>query len=327
VALYWPSFGSCGKGKLTIAQLLQHEAGLAHALPRKLAKQGAGAAIRTLCSFKDMTRWIATAKPLPDEIGRESYHAVTQGWLLGGLAEQVACQHVQNSRWRYPQLVEDLVLRPLGIQDKVFVCVPSDGSGCANGIRDDVGPRLTSISMHPKELAEDGDLLGDFGASNKSNGNGLQSLGLDPRAFNDPTVRKALLPAVNTHFTARGLATIYAALAMDGSLGNGQRVLSDNGTRALHALVASGGGRTPAATWPGGFRRMQAPKGQLLFGFPGLFNNMAYSDPAEGLGVAVLVNQLDYEGEATKELLLTAATTMNIAPHSMDGLGVNGKTL
>eukprot|EP00746_Dinoflagellata_sp_MGD_P149183 gnl/MRDRNA2_/MRDRNA2_81254_c0_seq1.p1 gnl/MRDRNA2_/MRDRNA2_81254_c0~~gnl/MRDRNA2_/MRDRNA2_81254_c0_seq1.p1 ORF type:complete len:989 (+),score=202.81 gnl/MRDRNA2_/MRDRNA2_81254_c0_seq1:378-2969(+) len=322
VCKYWPSFGANGKQNISIRQLLEHTAGLGNVMPRRLAEKGPGAAIRALCDFNKMTQWIASAQPRSSEIGTESYHALTQGWLVGGLAEQVAQRALKNKRCDYASLVKDLILYPLGILGEVHVRIPSDGKGSGQ-ISEEFMDRLASISLHPKELAADGDLLGSLGGQqNKSEG--LMSLGMDPRAFNDPVVRQGTIPAVNTHFSARGLATIYAALGAEGNLQGKGRVLSIPYVRKIQQEVASVGHQK---TWPLGFRRFRVlPKGgepmPRAFGFAGLYNNMAYCDPGEDLAVALIVNQLDYDATASKDMLCTLSAALEVAPHSLDGLGV-----
>lgn len=261
-------------------------------------------------------------QPRAAEIGRESYHALTQGWLLGGLAEHVAQDFLKNNRHDYASLVKDLVLDPLGIVSEVRVCIPSDKKGCGQ-ISEEYMERLASISLHPKELAADGDLLCNIGGQ-KGQSEGLMSLGLDPRVFNDPVVRQGTIPAVNTCFTARGLAAIYAALGADGSLEGKGRILSIPYLKKLQQEIASS---RCLKTWPLGFRRFRVmPRSgdpvPRAFGFAGLYNNMAYCDPGENLGVALLVNHLDYDATAPKDLLRTLAAKLDVTPHSLDGLGV-----
>merc|ERR1712134_97733 len=80
----------------------------------------------------------------------------------------------------------------------------------------------------------------------------LQEMGMDPRAFNDASLRAALLPAVNTHWTARGLATMYSALSGDGSVPGQGRVLSAEYCQRLQEDIATA---TGPGYWPTGFRR------------------------------------------------------------------------
>merc|ERR1712232_266834 len=126
---------------------------------------------------------------------------------------------------------------------------------------------------------------------------------------------------------ASGKYTMDAALAVDGGLPAQGRVLSQAYCRRMQIEIAS---EQELGLWPSGFRRMkvatsvedgaQVPRG---FGFPGLFNNLGYCDPEEGLGVAILVNQLDTEGTAAKDILDAISSVLHVARHSKDGLGVS----
>jgi len=293
-------------------------------MPELSSDDGLGAAVRSFCNFDKMRNGIAKACAKPADIGRAEYHAVTHGWLVAGLAEKIAQAH--DKRWTYEALVQELILRPLGIINEVAVRIPEaqDELICNGQILE---TRLASIGLSGKMLPQNDsvDMFGDLSNANNS----LKEMGMDPRAFNDPSLRAALLPAVNTHWTARGLATIYAALACDGALPGQGRILSSSYCRRLQDEIASI--KVPGNEyWPTGFRRMkvarsandltEVPRG---FGFPGLFNNMAYCDPAEGLSVAVLVNQFDTKGAAAKELLSTIAQVLDVSRHTTDGLGVN----
>ncbi|CAD7975936.1 unnamed protein product, partial [Amoebophrya sp. A25] len=81
VADYWPAFSKNGKGKITIRDALEHKTGLARAFPTK--------SIRAICDFAVMKKWIASAKPDPEQKNSENYHVLTHGWILAGLAEEV----------------------------------------------------------------------------------------------------------------------------------------------------------------------------------------------------------------------------------------------
>lgn len=316
---YWPEFGCKGKESISVRQLLQHEAGLARAAPRFALKHGAGGLVRSLSDFKRMCRWIAKARPDPNEVGIPTYHALTQGWLVAGLAEQVARRHTVRNK--YPLLVADLVLRPLGIEGEVFVQVPEES---VNTEGSSVQERLASIALDPKLFADnDSDIFGDIGVGFGSGKDGLGELGMDPRMFNDVSIRAALLPAANTHFTARGLAALYGALGGDGSLSHQGRVLSEEYCRNLQRTIASADG----SPWPCGFRQFHVvPNGSMTstgraFGFTGLMNSVGYCDPEDGLAVAVVVNQLGEFGEAAAELLNAVASVLGTARHTLEGLG------
>merc|ERR1712079_907717 len=82
----------------------------------------------------------------------------------------------------------------------------------------------------------------------------LEQMGMDPRVFNDASLRASLIPAVNTQWTARGLASMYGALAADGCLLGHCQILSQAYCRRLHAEISSAPG---PGLWPSGFRRMK----------------------------------------------------------------------
>jgi len=323
VCRYWPAFGSAGKASITVRQMLEHKAGLAHVMPDFSSADGAGSVVREFCNFDKMQRWIAKAKPNQAEIGHPTYHAMTHGWLVAGFAEKVAQAH--DKRWTYESLVHVLILQPLGIANNVAVRIAEEGDSfiCGGLVLE---KRLASIGISAKMLSQDGsgDILGDMNNDSST----LQEMGMDPRAFNDASLRASLLPQVNTHWTATGLATMYAALANDGALPGQGRVLSAAYCCRLQEEIAAC--KEEGLWWPSGFRRFKVassasnpvsvPRG---FGFPGLFNNMAYCDPAEGLSVAILVNQLDTQGTAAKALLGTVAQALGVAKHTGDGLGVH----
>jgi len=301
---------------------LEHKAGLAHAMPEFESGESLGAAVRNLCNFAKMRSWIAKARPNFEDVGRPEYHAVTHGWLVAGLAEKAAQAH--DKRWTYEALVHELILRPLGICNDVAVRISEAGDPmiCRGEILES---RLASLGLNSSMLPQDdaGDMLGDMSNATKA----LEQMGMDPRAFNDMSLRAALLPAVNTHWTARGLASVYGALANDGAIAGQGRVLSADYCRRLQAEIASS---EEPGLWPSGFRRMAVASSAndtaaVLrgFGFPGLYNNMAYCDPVEGLSVAILVNQLDTRGTAAKQILSTIAEVLGTAPHTWDGLGVS----
>lgn len=134
----------------------------------------------------------------------------------------------------------------------------------------------------------------------------IATIGLDPRIFNDPTVRAGLLPAANTHFTARGLATIFASFLKTSS----KKVLSDKYLDEViykECLPVAGDKARADRAWPLGIRVMRNAKEQPLLGAPGLINDIGYVDVTNGFACAVLVNQLDTEAAATDALLAEAA--------------------
>ena len=370
ISRYWPGFERNGKGNITVKMLLEHEAGLSRAFPTKLALRGPGAALRALCNFDKMVSWVASAKPKADEVGVGRYHALSHGWLLGGLLENVAKTRVYSgkngngkkgtgnntTRWRYPELVVDHLLKALRIEDQVRTSLVID---LKSGVPSNDERRTASIALHERHFDRSNDMLGAFARmmnevkrknspdegeredgsnpskDNKTRPTFLNTLGLDPRMFNDPTLRCGLLPAANTHFTALGLARIYQALLSPGELLSKQylknihdecvAVAEENTSQKANAAAQKGTPPyDPPRKWPLGFSAMTNTAGQGLMGFPGLFNDIGYCDPTNGMAVAVLVNQLDLDAQSTRELLREVGRGLGVPWHAWEKEGIVG---
>lgn len=365
---YWPEWATGTGAKLrrlaknskeyrkndtvTVRMALEHRAGLSRAFPSKLAMIGSvarerlkagraagpGAALRGICNWAKMSKWIATAKPKLSEVGETHYHAMSHGWLLGGLAEAIARREpkIGTACTSYPELVHRFILKPLQIESEVRVCIDTKNF--------DEADRVASLALHSKHIDRSSDLFGTFSeeiqdenntsvkeatnnpsASNatkaapkKSANPTVSTVGLDPRIFNDPTVRSGILPAANTHFTAKGLATVFGSLLKVGSADSTKKLLSNE---YLESVVHQECKRTFVENlsksaidndtekkkfYPLGFRLLKNARKQILLGSPGLVNDIGYCDLENNLSGAVLVNQLDTEARATDAILLEA---------------------
>src|SRR5215210_123365 len=81
VSKYWPQFGQCRKGAVTVRQLLAHEAGLP-VIDEKLYPE-------LLQDFDRLAEVIARQKPLWRPGTRHGYHGVSLGWYMGELMRRV----------------------------------------------------------------------------------------------------------------------------------------------------------------------------------------------------------------------------------------------
>ena len=82
IARYWPAFaGADGrKAGVTVRHALAHQAGLAAAMPD-------APTIDALTCWANMTRFVAEAPPAHAPGAATAYHAMTFGWICGGLIE------------------------------------------------------------------------------------------------------------------------------------------------------------------------------------------------------------------------------------------------
>ena len=268
-AKYWPAFAQHGKDRITVAQVLSHQAGL-HAMPAGPFKT------------EYITDWEAGIKrmeagvPAYEPGTATGYHAVTHGWLAGGMVQGAAGRHIK-------EVIATEIAQPLGVADSMFV-----------GIPDGLDARLTTLEIHPA-----GEGLGLPADSDFH-----KAMPLDMWAgFNSMPIRQACLPSGNGHFTARALAKMYSALATDGSvdgvrlvsegrLAHMQRLMTDQVDIVLGSPVRKGigfffGGETNGVAGPMG-RRTTA------FGHPGAGGATAFSDPEVGLSIAVTINKMAF---------------------------------
>jgi len=103
VSTYWPEFAQQGKEKITVRQLLSHQAGLC------VTDEPVDAAI--LAKPDRLAQVLARQKPRWEPGTRYAYHAFTLGWYEGELIRRVDPQ--QRTLGRFFQ---DEIVKPLGLE-------------------------------------------------------------------------------------------------------------------------------------------------------------------------------------------------------------------
>jgi CubicO group peptidase (beta-lactamase class C family) len=91
VATYWPEFAQNGKEKVTVRQLLSHQAGLA-AIDRPLS-------LADLADLDVVATALAEQKPAWMPGDRHGYHGISLGWYEGELIRRVDPQHRSLGRF------------------------------------------------------------------------------------------------------------------------------------------------------------------------------------------------------------------------------------
>jgi len=109
VAHYWGGFGSNGKRDITVRHLLCHEAGLYPVRP--LVEDAA-----EMRDWDHMLRRMEQAAPVHAPGARNGYHALTFGWLVGGLVEKITGEPLAVT-------LERELTGPLALND-FFIGVP-----------------------------------------------------------------------------------------------------------------------------------------------------------------------------------------------------------
>lgn len=183
VARYWPEFAEAGKGEITVAQLLSHQAGLpGFAEPTPLSE---------FYDWETVTRRLAAQAPMWAPGTVNSYHAMTFGFLAGELIRRVSGQSVG-------EFLRDRIALPLGAD--LFIGLPESEEPRVAPL---IGPLVAAPfdpAMPPEAIAAVTNPL------------------MEPTLPNDRDWRAAQVPAGNGQATARGLARLYGALAHGGTL-------------------------------------------------------------------------------------------------------------
>jgi CubicO group peptidase (beta-lactamase class C family) len=267
VATYWPEFAANGKQDITVVQAMSHQAGL-HAVPSPLT-------LSFISDWDGALDYIANGTPAWEPGTATGYHALTYGWIVGGIVQGASGRHIKD-------VIRGEIAEPLGVADEMFVGIPAG-----------LDERLASLQA--MELGEGLPLADDhdfFKAMPREN----------DFTFNDMAVRQACLPAANGHFTARALARMYGALANEGEIdgvrlvsaeriGEMQRTLIDWPDRVLMGMpIPKGIGFMMGGNW-GGLPSVSGPR-PTAFGHSGAGGSTAFADPEVGLGVAVTINKM-----------------------------------
>ena len=111
VATYWPEFAQQGKEKITVRQLLAHQAGL-FAFDEPVDR-------RVVADLDRLAVVLARQKPTWEPGTRQAYHALTLGFYEGELVRRVDPRHRSLG-----QFFQDEIASPLG--EDVYIRVPEE---------------------------------------------------------------------------------------------------------------------------------------------------------------------------------------------------------
>jgi len=278
VCTYWPEFAQHGKERLTVRQLLAHQAGL-FAFDEPVDRS-------VVADLDRLAIVLARQKPAWEPGTRQAYHAITLGFHEGELLRRVDPRHRSLG-----QFYQDEIASPLG-QD-VYIRLPES---IPNSRLAALAPP-SSISMligFPIRLTLD---------SMNHRSNIYRALMTNPGsdvALDEQRVyaRDLEVPSGGGVATARGIARAYSVFATDGlELG-----LRPETLRALAApAIAPTHGfhdecmRSDNIQFSLGFMKSSAewPFGcPGSFGSPGAGGSLGFADPTMGVGYAYVTSQM-----------------------------------
>lgn len=268
VARYWPEFAAQGKGDITVLQAITHQAGL-HTTPYPNTLEHA-------LDWQKGLDYIANLEPAWEPGTATGYHAITFGWIVGGIIQGATGRHIRD-------VIREDIAEPLGIAGECFVGIPDGLDDRLTRLQAPEAPRKLPVPIGP-----DHDFFKAMPAKTDVN-------------YNAMDVRKACMPAANGHFSARALARIYAALACGGAI-DGVRLMSEQRVREMSAVVTRDLDRVLLVSTPkahgffagGPVDGIVGPMGPrpTAFGHPGAGGSIGFADPEVGLSVAVTINKM-----------------------------------
>jgi CubicO group peptidase (beta-lactamase class C family) len=279
VAEFWPEFAQASKEKITLSQLLSHQAGLC-ALDRRADILDYGAVITAL----------EVQRPLWLPGTAHGYHARTFGFLLDELVRRIAGKTL-SQYWR------EAFAQPMNLDLWI-------------GLPERENPRVATIYAaksgrppEPKNRQSGSDFYldlvtpGTLARKTFSSPYGLQSVS----GMNTPAVRAQPIVSFGGIGSASALAKFYSMLANGGNLG-GQTFFSEETIAWMTTTLADGIDRVfqiPTA-FSAGFmkdprnaeRRMFGPSPNA-FGHPGAGGSHAFADPENRISFAYVMNQME----------------------------------
>ncbi|WP_163505581.1 serine hydrolase domain-containing protein [Fodinicola acaciae] len=224
VATYWPEFAAHGKGAVTVAQVMSHQARLP-GIRRPV----------TAADTLDPVRMAALLADQPQETDPRAvltYHPLTYGWLAGELVRRVDGRTVGR-------FVREEIAEPLAMQTWI-------------GLPAELEPRVSTIVYAPSwrrmwsRLPADDELFLRAWSNPPLWPDG-------PVAYNGRAFHAAEVPGAGAISTARSLARFYGALALGGRIDGvrimapetvelGQRPIVDSMDQVLFAPFSRGVG-------------------------------------------------------------------------------------
>jgi CubicO group peptidase (beta-lactamase class C family) len=297
VCIYWPEFAQQGKEKVTVRQLLSHQAGLL-ALDARVDRA-------VVADLDHLAVALAAQKPAWEPGTHEAYHAITLGFYEGELLRRVDPQHRSLG-----QFFQDELASPLGLD--FYIRLPEDLPN--SRLATVQPPNLAMVVLHPNAF-----VIANFNPRS-----------LTHRAFwNNPGVaipfdkehvyaRNLEVPSQGGVGTVRTIAHAYSEFATGGfQLGIRQETLQALMAPAIPPLYGfydecmrrewqlSLGFAKPDAGFPFG-----SPS---AFGTPGSGGSFGFADPQTGIGYGYVLNRLgSMQGKDPRELAIREAMYRSI---------------
>jgi len=273
VAEFWPEFAQAGKEKITLAQLLSHQAGLC-ALDRQVDVLDHAAVIAAL--EKQAPLW-------PPGTGH-GYHARTFGFLIDELVRRVARQSL-GEYWR------TTFAEPLHLD--LWVGLPERENHRVATIYAAKAGKPPEPASFYRDLTKPGTLVRKTFTSPR----GLHAVS----SMNNPQIRAQPIVSFGGIGSASSLARFYSMLANGGAL-DGREFFSAKTMSWMTTTLTDGTDRVfqiPTAFSAGFMKDSKRSKRRIFgrstiaFGHPGAGGSHAFGDPGNKIAFAYVMNQME----------------------------------
>jgi CubicO group peptidase (beta-lactamase class C family) len=273
VAEFWPEFGQAGKEKITLAQLLSHQAGLC-ALDRRV----------DVLDYRAVIQALEMQEPLWVPGTAHGYHARTFGFLLDELVRRIAAKTL-SGYW------QEKFAQPLNLDFWI-------------GLPGKENPRVATIyaaksgkAPEPKQFYVDLVTPGTLARKTFTSPYGLHVIS----KMNDPAIRAQPIVSFGGIGTSAGLAKFYSMLVNGGKF-DGQTFFSEKTIEWMTTTMVDGMDRVfqiPTA-FSAGFMKDPRKAARKMFGtsakafgHPGAGGCHAFADPENRIAVAYVMNQME----------------------------------
>jgi CubicO group peptidase (beta-lactamase class C family) len=281
VARHWPEFAQQGKDRITIRQLLSHQAGLS-ALDEPLT-------VATLANPDRLAAALARQKPAWEPGTKQGYHTLTLGWYESELLRRVDPRHRSLGKFFQEEIAEPLDM-------EFYIGLPADIPDRRVAEIKDYRP--IQLLLHPRLIPW------SFAFKLLTPGS------LAKRTFRNPWVnrpgeivrppyRSVEIPAANGIGQVRAIARAYSEYATGGPV----LELSPQTLAALQQPPTPLPGKRDAVLriatrYSLGFlkpcRAIAFGSSSSAFGTPGLGGSFGFADPDRQLGYAYAPNRAGY---------------------------------
>jgi len=265
VSKYWPEL-KAAKGGLTIGQLLSHQGGIPGVSDK--------VSVADLYDWEKMIDLLSRQEPFWTPGTAAGYHAINWGYLPGEIARRVTGRTLG-------EIFNTEIAKPL--KADAWIGLPDQEH---SRVSDMIGPNHARIQPDMSALLA------------------MKMPALYPVALQNPSIRpyqdasspawrRAEIAAANAQATARGIATVYGAMAV----GGGGVLWADTVAELAKQEVGLSEDLVLG-------RPLRRSRGMILntenqygpneagFGHAGAGGSVAFADPVRGLGVAYVMNQM-----------------------------------